>query len=59
MFRSRFNEQIRPILTEVATELGASVLLDRRNTIIYVTEIDITEIAIDRIDAAIGDGPDL
>ncbi|WP_208348383.1 OmpH family outer membrane protein [Pseudaestuariivita rosea] len=59
LFRVRFNEQINPILTDVVTELGGAVLLNRSATITYATEVDITEIAIDRIDAAIGDGPDL
>ncbi|WP_253276801.1 OmpH family outer membrane protein [Ruegeria sp. 6PALISEP08] len=49
-----FFEIVRPILVDLLREFGASVMIERSNVV--VSTADITEAAIARIDAAIGDG---
>ncbi len=55
----RFFEAAFPILLELAGEIGASVILDQRSTIISSDKIDITDQAIQRINQTIGDGSDM
>ena len=52
-----FFEIVRPILVDLLREFGASVMIERSNVVVSTT--DITEAAIARIDAAIGDGSTL
>ena len=40
-------------------EAGAGVILERRSVLFSANAIDITDIAIQRLDDAIGDGADL
>ena len=37
-------------------EAGAAVILERRGVFVSANAIDVTEIAIQRIDASLGDG---
>lgn len=57
--RDQFLQVIRPVLGQLMQETGAAVILDRRTVFLAVGSIDITDLAITRIDAAIGDGADL
>lgn len=57
--RDQFLQLIRPVLGQLMQEAGAAVILDRRTVFLAVGSIDITDLAIARIDAAIGDGSDL
>lgn len=50
--RQRFFQQAVPILSEIVRERGALVLLDRRYVFLSADAIDITDVAIDRIDAS-------
>lgn len=54
-----FLNAIQPILEQIMRESGAAVILDRRNVFIRVDVIDVTSLAIERIDNEIGDGTEL
>ncbi len=54
--RQRFLGLIGPVLGELLQERGASVMLDRRTVFLSVDQVDVTDMAVARIDAAIGDG---
>ena len=54
--RDQFLSVTRPILGELMVERGAFAILDRRSILLSLGSIDVTEDAIARIDAAIGDG---
>ncbi len=49
--KAEFLQQIRPILVGIMRETGAQLILDRRVALMAATEIDITDLAIARIDA--------
>lgn len=51
-----FLEKVNPVLVQLARETGALVILDRRMVIASADQVDITELALTRIDAALGDG---
>ena len=55
--RVRFFEVAFPILLELVEETGAVTILNNTAVIFSVRQIDITDAAIARIDAAIGDLP--
>ncbi len=54
--QSAFFERIGPILGQIVRELGAVVILDRRAILLATQNIDITDLAIRRIDLELGDG---
>ena len=45
-----------PVLETLMREAGAAVILERRSVFLSANVIDITDAAIARIDAALGDG---
>jgi Skp family chaperone for outer membrane proteins len=49
-------ETIAPILYEIVRDRGASVLIDRRNIILDLSSVDITDDAIVKLNEQIGDG---
>lgn len=49
--------RIAPILSDIVRERGSLVVLDRRDVFLSADSIDITDEAIRRIDAAMGDEP--
>ncbi len=53
--RARFLQQVGPILATILREHGALVMLDRRVALLAANQIDITDEAIRRIDAALAD----
>ncbi|WP_299983405.1 OmpH family outer membrane protein [uncultured Ruegeria sp.] len=57
--RNQFFEMAQPVLIELLREYGASVVIERANVVLSSGASDITEAAIARIDAAIGDGSTL
>lgn len=57
--RQRFYSQIVGILGGLLRERGAVAIIERRSIFIAVEAIDITDAAIARIDATLGDGSDL
>ncbi|KPP88882.1 MAG: periplasmic chaperone for outer membrane proteins Skp [Rhodobacteraceae bacterium HLUCCA08] len=56
--REAFFEAARPVLGQLMLDSGASVIMDRRSVLVSLGAIDVTDAAIGRIDAAIGDGLD-
>ncbi|PCH67179.1 MAG: outer membrane chaperone Skp [Rhodobacteraceae bacterium] len=57
--RVEFLQVARPILEDLMRESGAGVILERSNVFLSANATDITDLAIERIDAAIGDGAGL
>jgi Skp family chaperone for outer membrane proteins len=56
--RQRFFREAVPVLSEIVREQGALVLLDRRDVFLSADAIDITDVAIARIDAAVAPAED-
>ncbi|MEM8823098.1 MAG: OmpH family outer membrane protein [Pseudomonadota bacterium] len=54
-----FLERANPILIELARETGALVILDRRIVIASADQVDITDLALARIDEVLGEGAGL
>ncbi|MBN9886403.1 OmpH family outer membrane protein [Pelagibaca abyssi] len=54
--RRQFLSAAEPVLAQLMREAGAAVILDKRTVFLSAGVIDITDTAIARIDAAIGDG---
>ena len=57
--RVEFLKVARPILEALMREANAGVILERANVFLSANTTDITDLAIERIDAAIGDGSEL
>lgn len=57
--RGRFYEAAQPVLARLMREAGAGVILERSSVFLSANATDITDVAIARIDAAIGDGLEL
>ena len=56
--RQSFLDDIAPILSQIAVEHGAVVILERRSVLLSASSIDITEEAIRRINAALNRRPE-
>ncbi|MEM7709723.1 MAG: OmpH family outer membrane protein [Pseudomonadota bacterium] len=54
-----FLERANPVLIALAQETGALVILDRRIVIAAADQVDMTDLALARIDAALGEGAGL
>ncbi|WP_246003726.1 OmpH family outer membrane protein [Histidinibacterium lentulum] len=54
-----FLNAVRPVLGQLMVERGAAVILDRRTVVLSVGAVDITDAAIARIDAEMGEGMSL
>ncbi|EPX78154.1 OmpH family outer membrane protein [Salipiger mucosus] len=57
--RRQFLALAEPVLATIMREAGAAVILDKRSVFLSAGVIDITELAIDRIDEQIGTGGEL
>ncbi len=57
--RQMFYELAQPILIDLLRETGSSVIIERSNVFLSSDRTDITDTAIARIDAVIGDGSGL
>lgn len=53
----RFVQTVRPVLDTLMQEVGASVIIDARAVIYSQSGVDVTAIAIARLDSVLGDGP--
>jgi len=51
-----FYRQIVGVLGELVRERGAVVIIERRSIFLAADSIDVTDLAIERIDASLGDG---
>lgn len=56
--RGRFLQTAAPVLANLMSDLGAAVLIDKSFVVLSLDSIDITNPAIERIDAVLGDGSD-
>ena len=54
--RVSFLQAARPVLEKLMRDAGAGVILERASVFMSANTTDITDLAIQRIDAAIGDG---
>lgn len=54
--RARFEEQVQGIVANIMLERGAALVLEQRNVVLSVRAANITDDAIVRIDAQLGDG---
>lgn len=54
--KTLFLQQARPVLAQILREMGAQLILDRRVALLASSEIDITDMAIARIDAQFAAG---
>lgn len=54
--RRGFLAAARPVLQQIMQEAGAGIILERSDVFLSSDDTDVTGIAIERIDAAIGDG---
>ena len=54
--RGIFDDAARPVLAQVMREAGAGVILERSSVFLSANATDVTDVAIARIDDAIGDG---
>ena len=52
-----FMREVEPVLGELMQDAGGAVVLDVRSVLLRANVIDITDLAISRIDMRIGDGP--
>jgi len=53
--RQAFFQKTLPVLIEITREMNASVILDRRTVFLASDNIDITELAVIKVNAALGD----
>lgn len=53
-----FMRAVEPVLVEILQDAGGAVVLDVRSVLLRANVIDITDLAIGRIDERIGDGPE-
>ncbi len=54
--RLRFLQAASPILTDLMRESGAGVILERSSVFLSASAIDLTDLAISRLNATLGDG---
>lgn len=57
--RRTFLNAVQPVLGRLMIESGAAVILERRDVFMSASLVDVTEEAIDAIDAELGDGSSL
>jgi len=54
--RARFEERVQGIVANIMLERGAALVLEQRNVVLSIRAANITDDAIVRIDAELGDG---
>lgn len=54
--RQRFYETAAPVLADILREAGAMAIIDKRAVVLSFDAIDMTDAAIARLDATLGDG---
>ncbi|MCT4559447.1 MAG: OmpH family outer membrane protein [Pelagimonas sp.] len=52
-----FHQAVLPILQEIMLETGGSIVLDRRVAVAFLSSVDVTDIAVARLDAAVQSQP--
>ncbi len=56
--RREFRETSIPILEQIMTETGAAAILEQSSVLLSAEAIDVTDLAIARVDAILGEGDD-
>ena len=56
--RREFRETSIPILEQIMTETGAAAILEQSTVLLSAEAIDVTDLAIARVDAILGEGDD-
>nr|WP_232367783.1 OmpH family outer membrane protein [Tritonibacter horizontis] len=56
--RRAFRETSIPILEQIMSETGAAVILEQSTVLLSAEAIDVTDLAISRVDAILGEGND-
>lgn len=54
--RQTFLQAAQPILLQIMQQANAAIIIERRNTIISLDAVDITDVAVGRINETLGDG---
>ncbi|WP_320238683.1 OmpH family outer membrane protein [Cognatiyoonia sp. IB215182] len=54
--RAEFEDRVQSVIADMMLERGALMVMDRRNVIMSIRAVNITDDLIVRIDAALGDG---
>lgn len=54
-----FMRTVEPVLIDIMQEAGGAVVMDVRSVLLRADVIDITDLAIARVDQQIGEGPDV
>ncbi|MFW2544471.1 OmpH family outer membrane protein [Primorskyibacter sp. 2E107] len=54
--RRQMIQIVQPILRQIMQDSRAAVILERRAVIVAVSDVDVTDLVIERMDAQIGDG---
>ncbi|QFS83303.1 Outer membrane protein (OmpH-like) [Roseivivax sp. THAF40] len=54
--RRVFFNAVQPVLTDILREAGGALIIERANVLLSANAIDITDLAIARVDARIGNG---
>ncbi|MGR3712934.1 MAG: OmpH family outer membrane protein [Shimia sp.] len=57
--RNVFVQAARPVLSDLMKETGAAVILERRTVLASSGSVDITQVAIERLNEKLGDGSSL
>ncbi|WP_296764636.1 OmpH family outer membrane protein [Sediminimonas sp.] len=57
--RRRFFSAAAPVLQSIMQEAGAAVIIDKRSVFMSANIVDVTQLAVERVNAEIGDGADL
>jgi Skp family chaperone for outer membrane proteins len=53
-----FLRRVQPVLVELMRDAGGAVIIEARSVLLRADAVDVTDLAIARIDARIGDGTD-
>tara|TARA_R110000851_G_scaffold105373_1_gene223625 strand:+ start:1017 stop:1619 length:603 start_codon:yes stop_codon:yes gene_type:complete len=53
----QFMRVVQPVLSELLNEANAMLMIDARTVMLHTSAADVTELAVQRINAAIGAGP--
>jgi Skp family chaperone for outer membrane proteins len=53
----QFMRVVQPVLSELLNEANAMVMIDARTVMLHTSAADVTDLAVQRINAAIGAGP--
>lgn len=59
MLPVQFMRMVEPVLVALMEETGGAVIMDARSVLLRADAVDVTDLAASRIDAEIGEGPEV